>query len=550
MDNAALPQLAPENAVPFSSSWEVVAAAAREWPTAVAIEDAERTMSFSELKDAVLEAAAGFIAAGLKRGDAVGIWAPNVWEWIVTVLGLHAAGGVLVPLNTRYKGAEAGYILEKSEATMLFTVGGFLDTEYVHLLRCACGEPNDSVPVSGLPKLQEIVLLRGDAPQGTQSWADFLADGKRAEMSEVLSRASAVEGDFISDILFTSGTTGNPKGVMTTHAQNLQAFWSWSDVIGLSAGDRYLIVNPFFHAFGYKAGILAALMRGATILPHAVFDAAQVMKRIATDRVTMLPGPPALYQTILAHPDFDSYDMSTLRLAVTGAAVIPVSLIHEMRDRMKFDVIVTGYGLTEVCGVATMCRHDDDPETIATTSGRAIDAVEVRVVDDNGTELPRGEAGEIVVRGYNTMLGYFKEAERTREAIDDNGWLHTGDVGVMDERGYIKITDRKKDMFIVGGFNAYPAEIETLMLRHPAIAQATVVGAPDKRLGEVGVAFVVVKAGETLDEASCVSWCRENMANFKVPRSIEFVDEFPRNALGKVQKFKLLERAAELRANA
>ena len=542
--------LVPENKVPFDSTWDVVAAAAKKWPQKVAIEDPERTMTFFELEEAVIEAAGAFIAAGVMPTDNVAIWAPNIWEWIVAVLGLQAASGTLVPLNTRYKGAEAGYILEKSGATMLFTVSGFLGTDYVELLRTACGDATESHPVAGLPELKKIVVMRGDTPPKTESWSDFLAAGHRVERREILSCANNVYGYFLSDILFTSGTTGNPKGVMTTHAQNLQAFWSWSDVIGLNEDDRYLIVNPFFHAFGYKAGILAALMRGSTMLPHAVFDAEQVMQRIARDRVTMLPGPPALFQTILAHPDFDKHDMSSLRLAVTGAAVIPVSLIVEMRERMKFDTVVTGYGLTEVCGVATMCRHDDDPETIANTSGRAIDAVEVCIVDDEGNECPRGEAGEVVVRGYNTMQGYYREAERTQEVYDDDAWLHTGDIGVMDERGYIKITDRKKDMFIVGGFNAYPAEIETLMLRHPKIAQATVVGAPDKRLGEVGVAFVVLKPGEQLDEAACVSWCRDNMANFKVPRSVEFVQEFPRNALGKVQKFKLLERAAELRANA
>src|SRR5205085_5044466 len=258
-------------------------------------------------------------------------------------------------------------------------------------------------------------------------------------------------------------------------------------------------VNPFFHAFGYKAGIVASLVTGATIFPHAVFDAAAVFERLPADRISMLPAPPALYQTLLNHPDLDKHDMSSLRLAVTGAAVIPVELVKQMRDVLGFETVITGYGLTEACGIATMCRHDDDPETIATTSGRAIPGVEVQVVDDDGKPVGGGDAGEVVVRGYNVMLGYLDEPSETATTIDDDGWLHTGDIGVMDDRGYLRITDRKKDVFIVGGFNAYPAEIEGTLLEHDGVAQAAVVGVPDERMGEIGVAFVVAKPGATID---------------------------------------------------
>jgi acyl-CoA synthetase (AMP-forming)/AMP-acid ligase II len=331
---------------------------------------------------------------------------------------------------------------------------------------------------------------------------------------------------------------------MTTHAQNLRAYRDWADVVGLRAGDRYLAVNPFFHAFGYKAGWLASLMTGATLLPHAVFDAEAVLERVPRDRISMLPGAPALYQTILARPDLDRHDLSSLRLAVTGAAAIPVSLVVEMRERLGFENVITGYGLTEACGIATMCRHDDDPETIATTSGRAIPGVEVRIVGDDDDERATGEPGEVVVRGYNVMLGYFENAQETAATIDADGWLHTGDIGVMDAHGNVTITDRKKDLFIVGGFNAYPAEIESLMLRHPAISQVAVVGVPDDRLGEVGWAFVVSRPGVTPDPDEIRSWCRDEMANFKVPRRVVVVDELPLNATGKVLKFELRARAA------
>ncbi|MBV9412252.1 MAG: fatty acid--CoA ligase family protein, partial [Acidimicrobiia bacterium] len=466
----------------------------------------------------------------VEPGDRVAIWAPNTWEWVVALGGLHSAGAVLVPLNTRFKGQEAAYILQKSGARVLLTVTDFLGTDYVAMLE---GER------AKLPALEHVVVIRGHAPHDTIGWSDFIGNGQSVKEEDVDARIAAVQPGDVSDILFTSGTTGRPKGAMCTHAQALRAYADWADVVGLRAGDRYLIVNPFFHAFGYKAGIVASLVTGATILPHAVFDPAAVFERIPADRVSMLPAPPALYQTLLNHPDLDKHDMSSLRLAVTGAAVIPVELVQKMRDVLGFETVITGYGLTEACGIATMCRHDDDPETIASTSGRSIPGVEVQVVDDDGKELARGDAGEIVVRGYNVMLGYYDEPAETEATIDSDEWLHTGDIGVMDDRGYLRITDRKKDIFIVGGFNAYPAEIENTILTNDDVAQVAVVGVPDQRLGEVGAAFVVPQAGHSIDPEQLIAWCRERMANFKVPRQVEVVDALPLNAAGKVLKFQL-----------
>ncbi|MGQ0805618.1 MAG: FadD3 family acyl-CoA ligase [Actinomycetota bacterium] len=502
--------------------------------------DADVTLSFEQLAAAANDAARAFLAHGLEQGEPVAVWAPNIWEWVVAALGVHSAGGVLVPLNTRFKGREAAYILGKARARALVTTTGFLDTDYVAMLR-------DAVDVEAdLPDLETIVVVRGDPPTGTTGWDDFVARGDVVSSEEAEIRADAVEASFVSDILFTSGTTGNPKGVVCTHGQTLRAYRDWSGGVGLREGDRYLIVNPYFHAFGYKAGWLASLMMGATNLPHAVFDAAAVMERVPRDRITMLPGPPTLYQSILNHPDRGRHDLSSLRLSVTGAAAIPVELILRMREELTFETIITGYGLTEACGIATMCRFDDDPETIATTSGRAIPGVEVRVVDDQGDEVPRGEPGEVVVRGYNVMLGYLDDPEETAATIDDDHWLHTGDVGVMDERGYLRITDRTKDMFIVGGFNAYPAEIENLMLRNDKVAQVAVVGVPDDRMGEVGMAFVVLRPGARAMPDEIVEWCRGEMANFKAPRHVELVDELPLNATGKVLKYQLREQGTKI----
>ena len=374
----------------------------------------------------------------------------------------------------------------------------------------------------------------------------FLATGSDVDPSETARRADAVGPDDTSDLIFTSGTTGYPKGAATTHAQSLRTFGTWSSVVGLGAGDRYLIVNPFFHTFGYKAGILACLMAGATVVPEAVFDAGAAMERIAAERISVLPGPPTLYQTLLQDPRRSEYDLSSLRLGVTGAAVVPVELVKAMGDELGFTTVLTAYGLTESCGTVTMCRRSDPPEIVANTSGRAIPGLEVRAVVD-GRPVPTGEPGEIVVRGYTVMSGYWGNDEATAEAIDDGGWLHTGDIAVMDEAGNVTITDRLKDMYVVGGFNAYPAEIEALLRHHEGVAAVAVVGVPDERMGEVGCAYVVpAQPGSDPDELgrSILSWSRGTMANYKVPRGVVLVDALPVNASGKVLKRELRDRHA------
>ena len=516
----------------------MVMAAGDRFPAVDALVDGDVRLNFAELRDVVISAARAHIAAGVEPGDRVAIWAPNIAEWVIAGLGALGAGAILVPLNTRYKGREAADIIGRSHASVLLCVNGFLGNDYVQMLHDAGVD---------LPELRHIVVLRGDAPEGTTSWEDFLAAGADVAATDVHERVAAGSGDDLSDLIFTSGTTGLPKGVMVTHAQTLRVFEVWSDIVGLTEGDRYLVVNPFFHTFGYKAGIIACLLTGATIIPAAVFDVDDALAQIAEERITVLPGAPTIFLTILNHPKRDDYDLSSLRTAVTGAAAVPVEMVKRMRSEMTFRTIITAYGLTEATGTVSMCRPDDDAETIANTSGRAIPDTEVRVVDDDGAEVPRGQPGEIVCRGYNVMLGYLDDPDATADTIDGDGWLHTGDVGDMDERGYVRITDRTKDMFIVGGFNAYPAEIENLMLRHPGIAQVAVVGVPDDRMGEVGMAFVVPRPGGEIDLAELATWCKAEMANFKAPRHLRVVDALPANAGGKVLKFELRERGrAEL----
>jgi acyl-CoA synthetase (AMP-forming)/AMP-acid ligase II len=479
--------------VTSGQSWqtipELVLSTADRFGDAEAVVDGSLRLSFVQLTDRIRCAAGAFASFGIEKGDRVAIWAPNSAEWLIAAFGLVMAGGVLVPVNTRFKSGEAADIISRSEAKAVLVENDFLGRDFV-------------VPAS-VPAIE----LK----------SDFLSSGVRFER--------AVHGSDIADVIYTSGTTGRPKGVMMDHGQTLRLYAEWCDLADLRERDRYLIVNPFFHTFGYKAGCIASLIRGATIIPVPVFQLDTILELIERERVTMLPGPPTLYHSLLAAKR-SRHDLSSLRAAVTGAADIPVELIRQIRSELPFQSIMTGYGLTEA-GTVTASRRGDSFEDIATTAGTACDGVEVRIGDDS----------EVLVRGYSVMRGYFDDPAATADAIDADGWLHTGDMGTLDMAGRLRIDGRKKDMFIVGGFNAYPAEIEGFLLEHPAVAQVAVVGIPDQRLGQVGKAFVVPKT--PVSEGDLIAWCQRRMAGFKAPRYVEFRDELPVNATGKVMKDQL-----------
>jgi len=481
------------------------------------------------------------MAAGVAPGDRVAIWAPNGLGWIVAALGAQSAGAALVPINTRWKGEEAAYVLSASKAVLLFTSVGFLGIDTVAML-CAAATP--------LPHLRRIILLDGSAgtgkaPEGVavEPWHAFAARAGEIAASDASDRQRRVQPTDTSDILFTSGTTGRPKGVIMTHGQTVRQFREWCEFAGLRQGDRYLIVNPFFHMFGYKAGWLATLLQGATMVPVPVFDVPEVLRAVEAERITVLPGAPTIYRSILDHPGRDGFDLHTLRVAVTGAADIPVQLIREMRAELPFRSILVGYGLTEA-GTCTGSRPDDDAETIATTAGRAMADLEIIIADAQGQEVERGATGELLVRGYSVMQGYLDDPEATAAAIDEQGFLHTGDLATMDDRGYVRIVGRLKDMLIVGGFNVYPAEVENSLLAHEAIAQVAVIGIPDERMGEVAMAYVVPARGRSVDPDAIIGWARERLANYKVPRHVVAVPALPINAAGKVVKSELRARAA------
>jgi acyl-CoA synthetase (AMP-forming)/AMP-acid ligase II len=552
-----------------------VARAAQEFGDAPALaEPGGPRFSYRELHERASTVARALIAEGVAPGDRVAIWSPNTHHWVLGALGALQAGATLVPVSTRFTGHEALDVISRSGARALIVAGPFLGTDRLAALRAADDAKRDAAG-PGLGRLGLIVQVpieagpASAAGEGTLGWGELLERAATVPASVAAERATAVSPGDVSDILFTSGTTGRSKGAMTAHRQSLAVARAWAECGCLSGADRYLVVNPFFHSFGFKAGILACLVSGAAVVPQLVYDAGRAMALVEAERITVFPGPPTIYQTILDHPDRGAHDLSSLRLAVTGAATVPVALVERMRRELGFQSVLTAYGLTEAV-VATMCRPGDDPRTVAHTSGRATAGFEVRIAVPNGrgalsdgpvsdgpvsdgpvsdgpvSDEPAAvpdETGEILLRGPNLMLGYYGDGEATRAAIDAEGWLHTGDVGRLDPDGYLTITDRLKDMYICGGFNVYPAEVEQVLARLDGVAESAVIGVADARLGEVGKAYVVTRPGQALDAGEVLALCRERLASYKVPRQVVFRDGLPRNPAGKVLKRLLREEA-------
>ncbi len=462
-----------------------------------------RTVSYAELLHLVEATSRVYVDNGAGRGDRVVLWGPNSIDWAVAALAVTYAGGALVPVNSRYVGAEVADVVGRTDAALVVVHDGFLGRDQVGELHAAGVDDGRVVTLDGLMA--------------------------RAATAEGLQHEDDVTPDDVADILFTSGTTGRSKGAMSAHRQTIGVARAWAELGGVRRDDRYLVVNPFFHSFGYKIGIVVGLLTGATLYPVATFDADETMRLIETEQITVLPGAPTIYQSLLAAPGRTDRDLSSLRLAVTGAAVVPVVLIERMREELGIDQVVTAFGMTEAV-VVTMCRAGDPAELVATTCGRAIPGMETRIAAPSGSG-----PGELLVRGDYVMLGYLDDPQATADAIDADGWLHTGDVGVLDQDGNLTITDRLKDMYISGGFNVYPAEVEQALARMDGVADVAVVGVPDERMGEVGKAYVV---GSTTPE-EVVAFARERLANFKVPRHVEVVAALPRNLSGKVLKREL-----------
>ncbi|PYE19974.1 acyl-CoA synthetase (AMP-forming)/AMP-acid ligase II [Williamsia limnetica] len=505
--------------------------AARLWPDQPAIIDDQWgepvQLTWSELQTAVDAFATALIEQGINAGDRVAIWAPNSYHWPIAALGVHVAGATLVPLNTRYTATEALEIIQRTSARALVVAGMFLGTDRLARLAEAAGDLDTQTNLSVAVRIR----LEADDQRDTigVDWTDFLASVVDHDTTEARTRAAAVAPTDISDVLFTSGTTGKSKGALAEHQQTIAGARAWAQNGRLGPQDTYLMANPYFHTFGYKAGILPCTLMGTTMVPLAVYSPTEAMRLIETRAVTVFPGAPTIFQTILDAPGRENHDLSSLRLAVTGAAIVPVVLVERMQNDLGIETVVTAYGLTETSGFVSTCTPDDDNETVAHTCGRAFAGMEFKLSD----------AGEVLARGKMVMAGYLDDPQATAEAIDADGWLHTGDIGTIDAKGNLTITDRLKDMYICGGFNVYPAEIEQVLSRINGVTEVAVIGVPDDRLGEVGRAYITTAAGASIDEASVISHAREKLANFKIPRSVVFIEEFPRNAAGKILKREL-----------
>ena len=475
----------------------------------------DTTLSYTALLGRVRKLAARYLEHRLQPGDRVVIWGPNSLNWAISALAVTYAGGIVVPANSRYTAHEVADLVDRTSALIVLVADGFLGRTQLADLRAASDLPT----VGSLGNLDKLTIDHRGEERALRT--DVTAE-------EVEARADGVAPDDVADILFTSGTTGRSKGAMSAHRQTIGVARAWAELGGVRADDRYLVVNPFFHSFGYKIGIVVGLLTGATLYPVATFDLDETMALIQSERITLLPGAPTIYQSLLNAPNRGDFDLSSLRLAVTGAAVVPVVLIERMREDLGIDHVVTAFGMTEAV-VATMCRENDSAEIVATTCGRAIPGMEARIAEN----------GELLLRGDYVMLGYLDDAAATADAIDADDWLHTGDIGTLDEAGNLAITDRLKDMYISGGFNVYPAEVEQTLARLDGVADVAVVGVPDERMGEVGKAYVVRADGAALTEDDVLAFAKERLANFKMPRLVEFAEALPRNLSGKVLKTEL-----------
>ncbi|MER8027123.1 AMP-binding protein [Glutamicibacter protophormiae] len=524
----------------------LVAYAAEHFTDREALVDGPVRLSFAELAEQVRRTSAALIASGVKHGDKVAIWAPNTARWVIAALAATSVGAAMVPLNSRYRGIEAHQILSRAEARVLFVAEGFLDTSYTRLLvegAAQLGYTDEAHVVPGLPKLKTLVSLpagESGAPVDTavlplSGWDDFLAAGLGADPTLVAERAAQVTAQDIADVIFTSGTTGRSKGVISAHRQSLGVSYAWADHAQITEEDRYLVVSPFSHTFGYKVGILVCLATGAAIYPMATFDLDETVRLLREEKISVIPGAPTIHQSILDHPNFPAAEETNWRLAVLGSAMVPDRLLERLRTEARVQQLTTAYGLSEAV-VVTMCRPGDSAHTVTSTAGRPTAGFEVRVVDTAGRNVPAGTAGEVLVRGENVMLGYLDDPEATAKAIDADGWLHTGDMGKLNEDGYLSIVDRIKDMFTVGGFNVYPAEVENTIGSLDGVSACAVLPQPDDRMGEVAHAVVEVLPGSQLTEQDVITHCRKWLANYKVPRSVEITAQLPRNAAGKILK--------------
>jgi len=492
--------------------------------------------------------AKGLMGLGIGKGDHVSIWATNVPEWVVLQFATAKIGAVLVTVNTSYKSAELEYVLKQSDSNTLFLVRGFKDTDYVETTYTVVPELKNAAPgklrSEKLPFLKNVIFIGEEAPAGMRPFAELERLSEKVSDAELAAAKAAPEEHEVINMQYTSGTTGFPKGVMLTHHNIVNNGFHIGECMRFTEKDRLCIPVPFFHCFGCVLAVLACVTHGAAMVPVETFQPEAVLRTIEAEKCTGVHGVPTMFIAELEHPAFAKYDLSTLRTGIMAGSPCPSEVMRRVIRDMHAAEITIAYGQTESSPVITQTRTDDPIELRVATVGRALPDVEVKIVDiETGTALPPGKQGELCTRGYHVMKGYYKMAADTAKAIDRDGWLHTGDLAVMDENGYCKITGRIKNMIIRGGENIYPREIEEFLYTHPKVSDVQVYGVPDRKYGEQVMAAVKLKDGVTCSEEEIREFCRDRIANFKIPYYVRFVEEYPMTASGKIQKFKLREMA-------
>jgi len=506
--------------------------------------------TYKEFDEETDQLAKAFIGMGIEKGEHVAIWSDNKREWLLSQYATGKMGAVLVTVNTNYQASELEYLMRQSDATTLILDESFKGTSYIDIIRTVCPElatgERGSILSDKLPHLKRIILMTEREEQGMYKWSEFMAQADKVTNEQLEEQFQSLDPDDVINIQYTSGTTGFPKGVMLTHNNVVNNGKQIGDYMKLTERDRVCIPVPFFHCFGCVLGTLAAVTHGSAMILLEQFDPLRVLQAVQDEKCTALHGVPTMFIAELNHPEFKNYDTSTLRTGIMAGSVCPIEVMKRVIEDMGASEITICYGQTEASPVITQTKTDDPIEKRVSTVGKPHPNVEVKIIDPvTGEELPVGVPGELCTRGYNIMKGYYNNAEATREVIDAEGWLHTGDIAVMDSEGYLDITGRIKDMVIRGGENIYPKEVEEFLYTHPAIADVQVVGVPDAKYGEELMAWIILKKDVRLDEESVREFCKGSISHHKIPKYIEFIEGYPMTASGKIQKFKLREMSVE-----
>ncbi len=517
----------------------------------------QRRLSYGEFSAAVDELARGLLGLGFKRGDRIGVWSTNNIEWLLVQMATARIGAILVNINPAYRPRELAYALQRSEVQGLFVIPRFRSSDYLAMLQALVPElqkNNSEISSKALPNLHRIVLydpadaLHTEIPApGFTSWQEVIHAAETISQQELDEQTLALDRDDVINIQYTSGTTGFPKAVMLTHHNILNNAWFSARAMHFSEQDRLVVPVPFYHCFGMVLANLLCFSVGAcVVISSEHFDAEKVLSAVAQEKCTAIHGVPTMFIAELEHENFSTYDLSSLRTGIMAGAPCPAELMKRVIREMHCDEILIGYGETEASPLTHLTTRDDSFERRINTVGHNLPHQEVKIVNtESGATVPLGEIGEICFRGHHIMRGYYGDTEKTAEAINEAGWLFSGDLGIMDDNGYVQITGRRKEMIIRGGENIYPREIEDFIFSHPKVAEVAVFGVPDDFYGEQVAAWIELHSGETLSEEEIRVFCKENLSHFKIPKYIRFVKEFPMTVTGKLQKFKMREQMAK-----